>query len=593
MRYVTLLRLSTTWVLRAGSRIRSSRRWLSNDSEFQVSRRCVVLDSRTARQVVIFSLVGLLIAALTGLLYGVRTSDAVHAGGADNFSIDMDPSAAPGNTATSIGSVQPCAQVNENGIMDADEDSVDTLEFDIVVGPAGIPAGNPMIAFDASFVYSSANLSVVSADVNFLLASTPGSAVFDASGPNSADPDLFDVAGLDVSDAAAGTAESGPGVLARVMISTTSGAASGVYPLTLDFPAHLDPVGDRAFLPDDIDNALVLVGPPPQPDPCADDDGDGRINGLDNCPGDANFDQADFDGDGLGDACDPDDDADSVCDAGATDPSCAGSDACPNTAAGSTADANGCSRAQVDADGDGVCDPGKTSSLCQGSDSCPGTPAGLTVDQNGCDRFAVDFDQDTICDPGKVSTFCSGSDNCPFFASTDTTDTDKDGSGDACDSDDDNDGVQDAADNCPRAANPTQTDFNKDGQGDHCDDSDGDGVLDALEFPQALPAGGGRPGDRSWLPTILLVVTAAAVAAVRALAASRAGPPSPTGPAAQALPPTGGEPGGREKAGWPALVAGVLTLCFAGSVLAGRSRGAAALTRFLIERTGGETCSQR
>lgn len=52
-----------------------------------------------------------------------------------------------------------------------------------------------------------------------------------------------------------------------------------------------------------------------------DDDGDGDNDGSDNCPRDPNSDQADFDGDGIGDVCDPDDDGDSVND---------GSDLCPS-----------------------------------------------------------------------------------------------------------------------------------------------------------------------------------------------------------------------------------------------------------------------
>ncbi len=43
-----------------------------------------------------------------------------------------------------------------------------------------------------------------------------------------------------------------------------------------------------------------------------DGDGDGVADDVDNCPGTANADQADFDGDALGDACDPDDDGDGV-----------------------------------------------------------------------------------------------------------------------------------------------------------------------------------------------------------------------------------------------------------------------------------------
>ena len=45
-----------------------------------------------------------------------------------------------------------------------------------------------------------------------------------------------------------------------------------------------------------------------------DTDGDGVLDGVDNCPDDANADQHDTDGDGHGDACDTDDDNDTVLD---------------------------------------------------------------------------------------------------------------------------------------------------------------------------------------------------------------------------------------------------------------------------------------
>ena len=53
------------------------------------------------------------------------------------------------------------------------------------------------------------------------------------------------------------------------------------------------------------------------------------------------------------------------------------------------------------------------------------------------------------------------------------------GSGDACDTDKDGDGVMDDVDNCPLVANPNQLDTDSDGKGDICDDDyDGDGTLD-------------------------------------------------------------------------------------------------------------------
>ena len=53
------------------------------------------------------------------------------------------------------------------------------------------------------------------------------------------------------------------------------------------------------------------------------------------------------------------------------------------------------------------------------------------------------------------------------------------GTGDACDTDKDGDGILDKVDNCPLVPNPKQIDTDRDGKGDNCnDDTDGDGVPD-------------------------------------------------------------------------------------------------------------------
>ncbi len=122
-------------------------------------------------------------------------------------------------------------------------------------------------------------------------------------------------------------------------------------------------------------------------DPIGDVDGDHVANGIDNCPATSNPDQTDSDGDGIGDACDPDADGD-----GAPDES----DNCPAAA----------NPGQEDSDGDGLgdaCDPdGDNDGVPDTLDNCPLVPNPGQEDADG-DGVGDACDPSPGSRPGKVT----------------------------------------------------------------------------------------------------------------------------------------------------------------------------------------------
>jgi Thrombospondin type 3 repeat len=145
---------------------------------------------------------------------------------------------------------------------------------------------------------------------------------------------------------------------------------------------------------------------------------------------------------------------------------------------------------RLDSDSDGLPD---------NCDICPNDPDNDSDDDGICDDVddCIDFDQDGIC---------KDVDNCLTTSNADQLDSDLDGTGDARDTDRDNDFIPDINDNCPDTPNFDQLNQDGDGMGDKCDpdvdddlvsndldncvmnfnpvqeDADGDGVGDACDF---------------------------------------------------------------------------------------------------------------
>lgn len=212
-----------------------------------------------------------------------------------------------------------------------------------------------------------------------------------------------------------------------------------------------------------------------------DDDGDGINDLLDNCPLLPNEDLADLDLDGLGDICDTDRDGDGSDNledcapddfnnhtnlAGYED---ADEDNIPNTAVPTIVCCDGTENGPH-----GLRSQGYTINNNNGVvDNCPG------INSQNQDDFDRDGEGD-LCDNDDDDDLIGDEfDNCPLIPNPSQDDLDLDGVGDDCDLDLDGDDISNNEDNCPRAFNPDQTDINRNETGDACEnmnDRDGDGI---------------------------------------------------------------------------------------------------------------------
>ncbi|MBI2344396.1 MAG: thrombospondin type 3 repeat-containing protein [Deltaproteobacteria bacterium] len=281
-----------------------------------------------------------------------------------------------------------------------------------------------------------------------------------------------------------------------------------------------------------------------------DSDGDGKADSDDTCPM-IKDNGTDTDGDGMSDPCDPDDDND-----GLNDWAEPGAYRWVPPAYTKTPSATGgLDPKKPDSDNDGLCDgAGTKAGVCAGFDNCPdyyATNVGLGLDGSIAQHAdATGNGIGDLCENagGPTDTDADGipdaQDNCPLTPNVAQVNTDGDsynytssalypttkvntGGGDACDPDDDDDGMFDwdeglwvqlhiwepdsdhyngkgyddycdgsgigfgsgsatqcnASDNCPIRYNPDQKDVNGNGIGDLCEDlgfgdQDGDGISD-------------------------------------------------------------------------------------------------------------------
>jgi hypothetical protein len=161
-------------------------------------------------KLVAVTIVGAFLAtAILGVWIGSGGGETTQASPTLSLGVDADPT---GNTATSLGTIQSCRQVNVG----------DTFDIDIWVTDVA-----DLGAFTAWFTYDYTILETTEQQIKpFFLGSSPGSSVFDFSDLHTAN--LAFLAGFDLNDTAV---ESGSGVLCRL---TLHAVGPGISPITLE-----------------------------------------------------------------------------------------------------------------------------------------------------------------------------------------------------------------------------------------------------------------------------------------------------------------------------------------------------------------------
>lgn len=378
-----------------------------------------------------------------------------------------------GNTTVGPGSMQNAYQLSVDGLMARNNLVNGTGNNSCTgfsVGRRGVEPAPQNLTFLHNTVYTADNdtfrvVTVSGSVAGVIVQGNLGSA------PGSSNEQMLNGSGTAVGNILSDSAGFvSPGADFHLLASSAAKDAAVPHAAVWDdLTGYARPAG----LAPDVGAYEFVEGPPPP----LDQDGDGVLDTVDNCPAVSNANQTDTDQDGMGDACDacpgdPQNDADA-------DGVCGTLDNCPGVANTNQANADG------DAFGD-VCD------------ACPQDPAndidqdGRCADVDNCPAIAnsdqANMDGDPLgdaCDPCPVDpendvdqdTLCANVDNCPLVANQNQANADADSLGDACDAcpmdaqnDVDEDGICGNVDNCPTVANPGQEDNNQDGVGSACCD---------------------------------------------------------------------------------------------------------------------------
>jgi hypothetical protein len=335
-----------------------------------------------AKQAALGAIAVLSLLALVTLARGTQGDIAV-AGPGLSVSVDVNSS---GNSNTVVGTVDTCRVVSLN------------TDFSIdLVFENGI---SNLIAADMWFQYDPTKLRINSYNILFLN-DPPTSQIQDGSEdlPDVFEPGAFHIGAVDTGETQGDTGLEGVLFRLNVRAIGTGLSSAKISKMDVDNDGIVDrgitltnmsanfigdTNGDGLFDGTNV-NSAVFVGTGTS---CStDSDSDGVPNVLDNCPNTPNANQADWNLDGIGNAC-------------------------------------------QDFDSDGLGDT---------IDNCPGIANPGQEDQDG-DNIGNPCDPDRDGD-GVANT----SDNCPDISNSSQTDSDGDGNGNACDTDDDNDGWIDTA----------------------------------------------------------------------------------------------------------------------------------------------------